>query len=134
MIQPQELRISNYIIREDLFDKNKRIEKITELYKEKALCSGPISVFVDYKDLQPIPLTEEMLLKFGFERIKSDKYPHKFIINKDMRDEVEIENLNSQNCFVFSHGKKFSLIKIEYVHQLQNLYFALTGKKLPFKN
>lgn len=125
MIQPQEIRIDNLF--QDKFTKD--VFKVLEISKNK--------IVFDYEtdkiwQAEPIPLTEEILLKFGFEKIKSDEYPHKFIINKDMRDEVEIENLNAQNCFVFSHGKKFSSIKIEYVHQLQNLHFSLTGKELPF--
>lgn len=119
MIQPQELRISNYIIREDLFDKNKRIEKITELYKEKALCSGPISVFVDYKDLQPIPLTEEWLLKFGFE-LKNWGIKVWYLKGFEIDQHFYLKGID--------WGVRF-----KYVHQLQNLYFALTGKELTLK-
>ena len=130
MIQPQELRIGNYVeyrIQDELDDRKEWWELSTIDSTDLQILESGID-----DDYRAIELTEEILLKFGFEKIKSDEYPHKFIINKDMRDEVEIENLNSQNCFVFSHGKKFSSIKIEYVHQLQNLYFSLTGKELAF--
>ena len=150
MIQPQELRIGNYVT---INNPNSWIELLnipiivtgidfSMTKKEKEIwahSNGKIRVENEYNNynqfsqfIDPIPLTEEILLKFGFEKIKSDEYPHKYIINKYMSDEVEIENLNSQNCFIFSHGKKFSSIKIEYVHQLQNLYFSLTGKELAF--
>jgi len=78
----------------------------------------------------PITLTEEILLKSGFEITKNDEYPFKYVINKGMRDELEIEDLNSTTCFVLSHGRRFSVVKIKHLHQLQNLYFALTGTEL----
>lgn len=74
---------------------------------------------------EPIPLTEEWLLKFGFD-----------IKDKDRLDWVKgafnLERSNEDNdkfCFeVYSH-----YIPLDYVHQLQNLYFALTGEELKLK-
>ncbi|MCT3817806.1 hypothetical protein HZQ56_17860 [Elizabethkingia anophelis] len=73
---------------------------------------------------KPIELTEEWLLKLGF--IKS-----KF----------------SSNCFKITNGYKFDfaggevlyldsirLEHIKYVHQLQNLHFALGGEELTIKS
>lgn len=86
-----------------------------------------------------ILLTEEWLLKFGFGRIKQQNpnlsdtdYPYYFRINEGFTNEMTIEDLNSSVCFVFSYGR-CSIIKIEYIHQLQNLYFALTGEELTLK-
>lgn len=128
MIEPKELRIGNLLNHSEL-----GIVEVIGVGKDyiHVIYNGETH-YENIRSFSTIPLTEEILLKFGFEKIKSDEYPHKFIINKYMRYEVEIENLNSKNCFVFSHGKKFSSIKIEYVHQLQNLYFSLTVKELPF--
>lgn len=78
------------------------------------------------KNFDPIPLTEEWLLKFGF---KSNPY----------NDTYYLENIYFEGCkLVFECNKtrgftelwsdKFPLV--EYVHQLQNLYFALTGEEL----
>lgn len=81
---------------------------------------------------EPIPLTEEWLLNFGFEKseelFRLDKYW------------VEFRNFDSCGmmvlfgCFQF---KKIYITKsvdtIKYVHQLQNLYFALTGQELELK-
>ena len=74
---------------------------------------------------EPIPLTEEWLEKFGFD-----------IKDKDRLDWVKgafnLERSNEDNnkfCFeVYSH-----YIPLDYVHQLQNLYFALTGEELKLK-
>lgn len=71
----------------------------------------------------PIPLTEEWLLKFGF---KHDGYDY-----WNARDEYfELAQyptyfMHSINCHEYDDG-----VEIKYVHQLQNLYFALTGKEL----
>ena len=79
--------------------------------------------FVDMpflRKIEPIPLTEEWLLKFGFEKNKnSDLY---FRLNNY---EYFIENGIIDNGY-----SRMNEISVKYVHQLQNLYFALTGKEL----
>ena len=76
---------------------------------------------------KPIPLTEEWLLKFGFDEIT----PKYYVLNID-------ENNSFTYYYTFSGGFwHFEFegisIKIKYVHQLQNLYFALTGEELTIK-
>jgi hypothetical protein len=66
-------------------------------------------------ELKPIPLTEEWLLKFGFEQMDL----HRF--------NLEISILSTDR------GMYFQTTIINYVHQLQNLYFALTGNELNLK-
>jgi hypothetical protein len=78
---------------------------------------------IGYHDLMnPIPITEEWLVKFGFE--------------KDVDDLVL--DINTV-FFVFYNDGEFVRLKsnhletitsIQYVHKLQNLYFALTGEEL----
>jgi hypothetical protein len=76
----------------------------------------------------PIPLTEEWLLKFGFEKkyqtfefkgLNIDGTVVHFSFDK-WRSEYDIENCD------------FTEIPAEckHVHQLQNLYFALTNEEL----
>lgn len=71
---------------------------------------------------KPIPLTEEWLLKFGFEL----KYGC-FLLSTN-RGTILIEEDLAQISSVISHDGFMSPCK--YVHQLQNLYFALTGSEL----
>jgi len=74
----------------------------------------------------PIPLTEEWLLKFGFE--KNDwKEIGKLFYYGWAKDSFLIESTRD-NTFFCLDGKPETVIK--YVHQLQNLYFALTGEEL----
>lgn len=72
---------------------------------------------------QPIPLTPEWLDRFGFNEITSPShYARRFRKNR-----VDIYWMPN-GSFFFRYNQKE--IKIEYVHQLQNLYFALTGEEL----
>jgi hypothetical protein len=87
-------------------------------------------VSLEKPNYKPIPLTEEWLLKFGFE------------INRQTKEENNIWRCYSEEGFfeVEQIGSSFFLddnhcygTKINYVHQLQNLYFALTGEELVVK-
>lgn len=87
------------------------------------------------RDISPIPLTEEWLLKAGFEQdgayyIK-DLFGSTFI---EFDCDGELYNLFIRQLGEFGESDCiFMSITIEHVHQLQNLYFALTGKELEFK-
>jgi hypothetical protein len=88
---------------------------------------------------EPIPLTEEWLLRFGFESITDkntikslDLYMcgglvHLYSNNEDNYSRVtawfQEDGEVSQNYFR----------EVEFVHTLQNLYFALTGEELQIK-
>ena len=69
-------------------------------------------------NLTPIPLTEEWLVKFGFKT--------------DNRDDFTIYH-NKYTTFIMQDGRYYFSAPVycfKHVHQLQNLYFALTGKEL----
>ena len=78
---------------------------------------------------KPIPLTEEWLERFGFELLnKSVEYWGKngycFTWLKD-----NVEKFDS--LYLFLDGLPVNKRpEIKHVHQLQNLYFALTGEEL----
>ena len=68
---------------------------------------------------EPIPLAEEWLVKMGFKKfVTSDKY-HTYALG--------VINVNDNIVYVSELG---FLNHIKYVHQLQNLYFDLTGEEL----
>ena len=80
-------------------------------------------------ELLPVPLTEEWLLKFGFK----DDEPHTYI-NLDEHSVMSIQfDQYKKIISLFSAGAHYYLLEIKYVHQLQNLYFSLTGQDLEFK-
>ena len=75
-------------------------------------------------EIQPIPLTEEWLVKFGIKYIGFDDDGDRVFSDGTEPWFEEIDG----GFYLQEYGRK-----IEYVHQLQNLYFALTGNELEIK-
>jgi len=116
-MKANELRIGN------LIDLGNRIAKINEIYHTACTVldlEETQDTIEDYERTKPIPLTRESLLKFGFQ----DKFSEKRIYFRIKGMLIEVKN-----------GSKFyyNNIHLKYIHQLQNLYFALTGKELILK-
>src|SRR5690606_24794976 len=101
----------------------------------------------EYDGFVPIPLTEEWLRKFNFKYYMKNvsghpdkehlvrRWQYKFFINgNEWWFDFEVDQQKPTNFFWlnwnFGGGNHFVHLprKTEYVHQLQNLYFALTGK------
>ncbi len=76
-------------------------------------------------DLSPILITEEWLFKFGFELINNSFY-------RSRNSELCLYWTVSQNKMLPEYyGKRLVTgYDFKYVHQLQNLYFCLTGSEL----
>ena len=74
---------------------------------------------------EPIPLTEEWLLKLGLSKRLGE-----------FRKEMENERIFILHLFggEYYYANTEAFIEIKYVHQLQNLYFALCGKELKLNN
>jgi hypothetical protein len=75
-----------------------------------------------WANIQPIPLSEKWLLKFGFET-----------------NDVRYWQISSFRLHINRYGEWIFKVEtfeqeIKYVHQLQNLYFALKGEELTIKN
>ncbi len=100
-MEAKELRIGNNIF------VNGELQEVVDL---------PLPENCTSENTFPIPLTEEWLLKFGFR-----KY--------DMYYDVDDFYLIRLNDASFRAGS-LSHLKMTHVHQLQNLYFALTGGEL----
>ena len=106
----KELRIGNYV--KDPYDKDIKL----------------VSVGSDASMIRPIKLDEEWLERFGFEEVK-DGSTNYWRICKDYRFAIDKNNGHTHCSFGDNqNGILFSVIK--HVHQLQNLYFALTGEEL----
>jgi hypothetical protein len=93
----------------------------------------------NFEICKPILLTEEWLLKFGF--VSSIPYEcftkWTFHNNKSRIKGWVLIFFNGKICRRYL-GKENSIywnkIKVQYVNQLQNLYYALTGEELTIKN
>ena len=80
-------------------------------------------------DVEPIPITEEWLVGFGFKKI-CEIYEYNDLFRFNLKNcEIEIYLAdNNRNRWMYWDNS------IEYVHKLQNLYFALTGTELILNN
>lgn len=121
-MKANELRIGNWVY---LTDK----EKVWEI-----LDGHEIDECDDNLSVDPIPLTEEWLLMFGFTRHHADYYNDVILL----KDVINFDNGEQYDCLkvkIYPHelGSAQSVkgdLQIKHVHQLQNLYFALTGEEL----
>lgn len=98
---------------------------------------------------EPIPITEEWLLKLGGEKIPHFTISNSIIIKTKRNQQLSFGCVGTPNFMVFlqeldpdNENKITDLIPIHnwdydkdmYVHQLQNLFFALTGEELQIQN
>lgn len=86
---------------------------------------------MDFNDLEPIPLTEEWLLKFSFEK-KRDSYKKEVLSYGNIS--FQFNNGKLMFCELNQYrGYTLGSPEVEFVHSLQNLFFALCGEELTIK-
>lgn len=111
-MKANELRIGNLIFWDG------------EIYEVKR------SFFDQYSDdeIKPIPLTEEWLLKFGFK--ETEKQTYEITDFKDCIDFCVSIYEDKVILTFWSDDPIYFRYSEMNVHQLQNLYFSLTGEEL----
>ena len=132
MITPSEFRFNNFILQKI----NTRISMVR---------CGPeqFSMFAagHVKDFFPVVLSPEIFIKAGFIENKDyallpDAREFKLVIPVLTDNVTEIQGYvkNNKECFARLAVNKFIASNpVFHLHQLQNLYFSLTGKELPYK-
>jgi hypothetical protein len=131
-MKSNELRIGNYIHFDNFLGMKYDYQVTPRFFRHLALDS-PDSLEIEINGFhQPIPLTEEWLLKFGFT-VDQQLNGSGAIING-----FKIWKGDSWECWNYSTNKEWIddneiYVDLFFVHQLQNLYFALTGKELTLK-
>jgi hypothetical protein len=128
-MKPEELRIGNrldYFINEDGIEWAETIIDWQD-FQWIATFESDFN-----KKHRPIPLTEEWLIKFGWKSI-GDLHPtfkiRNYLLEENMLREGKYylrQVINKEDSLAISP-------EILYVHQFQNLYFALTGQELTIK-
>ena len=133
MVEVRELRIGNFILHDD------KICEVCAIYSNGLMDISPIDSYIVKERnnilIEPIPITEELLSRCGFEK-------------------REIVNVDTEHQYIYHH-KEFGFIScnfaycindtndyseydnvlelslpLKHLHQLQNIYFDLTGKEL----
>ena len=114
-MKAQELRIGNLVKYDNrIFE----IDSIAKVFPTLNTTEFGIGV-VDYNNIEPILLTEEWLLRMGFiSNPYQDRYENVVI---------HVECNKTRGVTELWIDK---MPHIKYLHELQNLYFALTGKEL----
>ena len=144
MKKTQGLQIGNY-----LYFKNTHDLAIVHLINgEKHFdCRDEYGSFIPNGNYEPITLNDEWLLNLGFEKI-----PNKMYIN-GFKYFLHTEGLNYENYHkdgtyfdgigtIQNNGNlvvntlcrgNYVCNSVQYVHELQNLYYSLTEKELVYK-
>lgn len=128
-MKTSELRIGNWVIYEATTRIITSIGEYDVLHylangKNKSdMYASPIS------QISPIPLTPEILEKVGFE-YDGIAYNLRFYTNMDLT--LVTYNEDGMHYWLkYYYGP--AMPHIRHLHQLQNLYFALTGEELDIK-
>jgi len=125
MIDAKSLRLGNFVLVENDYEEVVGINKYEITCRLDETSHG---INQSIKDIKPIILTEKWLLRFGFSKeIFNALYIGKEVNGKYFTLYTE-DNINYY-FFYESDGVKMKR-KVDYVHQLQNLYFFLTDKEL----
>lgn len=148
-LRANELRIGNYV-NADLYN--------DDLILVESICSKNKEIFnstageIPLTSIKPIELTEEWLIKLGFEnwgkgKLYSSEFESydRFVLHNvlDGTSNFEVHFIKS----TYGNSEHYQYIiscdeddrinwgkEIEYVHQLQNLYFCICGEELTLKH
>lgn len=106
--------------------------QVVTVFQDEIYCNfegneGDVFEFKN-EDVKPIPLTPEVLEKCGLSNVWIKE---SWMIVED-RSDLDLFGyaMKVRNA---SRTKEIEFAYFKYLHQLQNLYFALTGKELIYK-
>jgi hypothetical protein len=138
-----ELRIGNWVYHEPSVNETTNGEFIVSEINvfDKNSING-----LESSDVKPIPLTEEWLLRFGFESDNNEpneiysvdistgeRYDYVSTLRIIVMDDFCLVDIVEKGTHPRADESIVTLKSIKHVHQLQNLYFALTGEELTLK-
>ncbi len=119
MIEIKELRIGNYVWPKNDSGRESKIGTIFAIDRYLVSVNDNNNPY-DYHLLEPIQITEDILSKCNF--VKQESGDTVIYYNPLMKLDANF------HLKVIGYN-----IEVKYLHQLQNLYFDLTGKELEVK-
>jgi hypothetical protein len=125
-MKANELRIGNYVNNMGVMIKFDEAD--WDCIVSKAFSQNPMERY------EPIPLTEDILLKCGFEK-KNERFETVVVYTRFYLRPCYSDgfywgfDMNKEQCDCELNDNK----EVIHLHQLQNLYFALTGEELTIK-
>lgn len=126
MIDPKQLRIGNYVMynghKMSVYSISGAYPRREKRYDGKVVLdlfdgAGIISVPLD--EIKPVTIIQDRLISKGFQYVK----PRKDICTAMARNSIRIE-------ISYSGDYHFKKRVLNGMHQVQNIYFELTGKEL----
>jgi hypothetical protein len=123
MIKVNELRIGNYVQYE-----NKHSDRCTTKVSYSDFRN--LTYEVNFKDFYTVELTEEWLLKAGF-KLSMANFNWNAAIGENEIGDFKLALRYCERIGWFFQSK---CTIIKYVHQLQNLFFCITGEELVFSS
>jgi hypothetical protein len=132
-MKASELRIGNFLLFVNKLqevssihsDNTIRLRKTKNDNCHGCYCVNTITIF-------PIRITEEWLLKFGFYYQSSDK---NYVIKNKYGYCNSIKKIDGDWCYNndYSDASCYFVRELRYIHELQNLYYALNEEELTIK-
>ena len=131
MIDAKDLRIGNWVYPNE---ENATPYPVLSINFDDICCykspyDNQTDEFISYSELQPIPLTPDILEKLGFEKLGEHNIFQ--LANADIRIwgyPYTMQLYNYEDRWVDIIGTS-----IKYLHDLQNLTYALTKQELEYK-
>ncbi|MEO3210392.1 hypothetical protein [Parabacteroides distasonis] len=129
MIDIKSLRLNNVVQVYDWYkDKKYKLFHVISIDRDSEyinLSDRAIKTSIPYKEIEPVPLTEDILLKYGFKKDRNS-----FCIG-DWDCDFTLRHYSNEVFYMVnvSESQLFGP-EIKYLHQLQNLYYALENKEL----
>lgn len=136
MLKETEVRIGNFVL-----DSNKNIVRIDALNLDGNLMQEDRRYDDNYKAIvnpKGVPLTPDLLYKIGFITLDAETDTVVWGLSVSNGEEFSIvsDGLDTPVPLYFEYDLGYSRDvrkEVKYLHELQNLYFALTGKELEIK-
>lgn len=126
-VRYSDLMIGNIIMYGNPIKKNLPIYTITGIMKHTYYFSDGSSVSSGNSNVNGVPLTEDWLVKFGFTNKSHSRHYDLGKITIAIADSIHVNGRVYYNSWAIRECTPKS------VHQLQNLYYLLTGEKLSEK-
>lgn len=135
MIKINSLSINNYVYYNN---EHNEIGVITEIKTsinpniDYIGLNNRVDIYYQLKHIKGIPISEEWLLKFLFKKSHHDWFYKSIICTSNYQNEFNI-CLRTGKITIDNGYNETSIININFIHELQNLYFYLTNQNLIFK-
>lgn len=129
----KELRPGNYLhaynhVYNTFGQEREKYLAIVTMVSESSISFSHEGPRLNHTTTEPIPLTEEWLIRLGFEKAEDEKFWHpkfKYPVKCDLNNQWE--------AWMDLGDRWLTLTQIDYVHEVQNLVYEIAGEELTIK-